>query len=73
MRRYQLTLMFAIAAVSFTSLYVLAASQALVAAIFIALLAVVLIVDNRVQLARSRDRAIIGEQLAARKRAEAEL
>ncbi|MFQ6028982.1 MAG: hypothetical protein ACE5Q6_15990, partial [Dehalococcoidia bacterium] len=73
MKRYQLTLMFAIAAVAFTSLYVLAASQAIVAALFISLLSVVLIVDNRVQRTRSRDRAIIGEQLAARKRAEAEL
>ena len=73
MRRYQITLVFSIAAVAFVSLYFLAASQVIVAVVFIVLLAGVLIVDNRAQRGRSRDRAIINEQLAARQRAETEL
>lgn len=73
MRKYRLTLVFAIAAIVFTVIATLTENRILIAVLFLVLLAFIAISDATIQRSRKRELNIVEARLAERQKAEKEL
>jgi len=73
MRKYRLTLVFAIAAIVFTVIATLTENRTLVAVLFLVLLAFIAVADVTIQRSRKRELALVQNQLTERKKAQEEL
>ncbi len=73
MRKYRLTLVFAIAAIVFTVIATLTENKTLVAVLFLVLLAFIAVADITIQRSRKRELALVQNQLTERKKAQEEL
>ena len=73
MRKYRLTLVFAIAAIVFTVIATLTENRTLVAVLFLVLLAFIAVADITIQRSRKRELALVQNQLTERNKAQEEL
>ncbi|MDA0734773.1 MAG: ATP-binding protein [Chloroflexi bacterium] len=73
MRKYRLTLVFAIDAIVFTVIATLTENRILIAVLFLVLLAFIAISDATIQRSRKRELNIVEARLAERQKAEKEL
>lgn len=73
MRKYRLTIVFALAAVVFTVIATLTVNRVLIAVLFLILLAFIAVADVTIQRSRKREIALIEAQLREREKAEQEL
>ena len=73
MRKYRLTLVFAVAAIVFTVIATLTENKTLVAVLFLVLLAFIAVADITIQRSRKRELTLVQNQLTERKKAQEEL
>jgi len=73
MRKYRLTLVFAIAAIVFTVIATLTENKTLVAVLFLVLLAFIAVADITIQRSRKRELKLVQDQLTERQKAQEEL
>lgn len=73
MRQYRLTIIFAIAAIVFTIIASLTVNRAVIAVLFLILLAFIGVADTTIQRSRRRELSLVETQLAERKKAGEEL
>jgi light-regulated signal transduction histidine kinase (bacteriophytochrome) len=73
MRKYRLTIVFALAAVLFTVIATLSINRVLIAVLFLVLLAFIAVADTTIQRSRRRELRLIEAQLAEREKAEREI
>lgn len=73
MRKYRLTIVFALAAVLFTIIATLTVNRVLIAVLFLVLLAFIAVADTTIQRSRRRELGLIEAQLAEREKAEREI